>query len=300
MRTIAIISALVANLHAVAQQWCPPGAEWSFAYSSVNWSTGETQGGVLLARYTGDSLVGGYTAQRIEQNLYYQMNGQGDFINASWGRLYTRYAEDVVFLWQPWLGQYDTLLWYGAVPGQSWIVPNVGEIVVLDTATVAVAGELLRMLTVRQHMDGQPTMFVDTLHERVGFDQLYLLPDASFTPYLDGPINGLICYRDQEISYSRPGTQDCGFAMSIDKIASPPSLTILPNPGSEMLWVERPEGMRGELVIQVRDVHGGVIGNWTMKGVNLRIDAEQWSPGLYLIELTDGQVLRSTAKWMKG
>lgn len=295
--------ALIASLHATAQQWCPPGAEWSFAYSSVNWSTGETQGGVLLARYTGDSLVGGYTAQRIEQNLYYQMNGQGDFINESWGHLHTRQDEGVVYLWTPGQEQYDTLMWFGASPGDQWPVAGMVDhhFMVLDTATVIMEGIPLRRLVVQNYGVGLP-LDVDTLHERIGFDQFYIHPTFTQTMMWDGPIGGLFCYRDNVFSYLNANfnvsEQNCGFTMSIPQAAIPKGLSIYPNPGSNRLWIESIFDMRVPQTVRIRDARGAEVGVWRMSGNVMQFDTDQWPSGLYLVEAMDDRH-HFTARWLK-
>ncbi len=126
-----------------AQQWCPPGAEWSFTYHAMDWSNGVTHNGVLLSKYTGDTLVGGHLAQRISSTLYYEVSGAEGSVTTAWPPRYTRLADDVVYIWDLWAEQYDTLLWFGAGPGDQWPVvgsPSEYRFVVLATTTVSEIG----------------------------------------------------------------------------------------------------------------------------------------------------------------
>jgi len=56
-RTLTIVLACTVAV-AKAQQWCPPGAEWGHGHHSVDWTTGETHVGTVLARYVGDEEIG--------------------------------------------------------------------------------------------------------------------------------------------------------------------------------------------------------------------------------------------------
>lgn len=287
-----------------AQQWCPSGAEWSFNYSYVDWSpgsNGETHNGVLLVHYTGDTMVGGHVAQRIDQTLHYQVLETGEQFSETWDTGYTRYAEDVVYRWDPWSQQYDTLLWFAAVPGDQWPVvglPDEYQFVVMDTATVNVGGVTLRRSTVQVHWMEEAIGPPNIVHERIGFDVFYLLEPGGFLA--DGFHLDLLCYRDDDLAYPDPGPPNCGFTTSIMEIVMPPSLSIHPNPGSGVFWIERPEGMRGAGTVRVHDARGVSVGTWMMNSDTLRVDTEQWPSGLYLIEATtDGERRRATAKWVK-
>ncbi|MBK8497537.1 MAG: hypothetical protein IPL52_01660 [Flavobacteriales bacterium] len=51
----------------------------------------------------------------------------------------TRYADGVVYAWDAWPGEYDTLMWFSAAPGQFWSAPGTDNdpytrLTVLDTS----------------------------------------------------------------------------------------------------------------------------------------------------------------------
>jgi hypothetical protein len=98
-----------------AQPWCPPGAKWSHSYYLVDWISGETYQGTELHWYAGDTTLGGYAAQRIEQHLYYEVLGTGEQGDHDAGAAYTRYEGGVVYRWDPSMEDFDTLLWFGSV-----------------------------------------------------------------------------------------------------------------------------------------------------------------------------------------
>ncbi|MFN3874299.1 MAG: T9SS type A sorting domain-containing protein [Flavobacteriales bacterium] len=292
-----LILFLAANSPVVAQQWCPPGAEWSFNYESIDWGTGETHDGVLIARYTGDTLLGGQTAQRINQVLHSQLAGSGVYSSQPAGMVYTYASADAVHIWNS--GSYDTLLWFGAAPGDTWPVtglPAEYRFEVLDTATVSQQGVPLRRLVVRMLLMEDPIGPIDTLRERTGFDLFYLFAPGGFLA--DGSSLWFRCYRDEDITYPDPGPPDCGFTMDIPWINGPSELRVFPNPGGDVLRVNTPAGISLPVSVHVHDTRGLLLGSWRMPDGGLELDTSSWPAGLYLVRLLHG-LRSSTAKWSK-
>lgn len=231
-----------------------------------NWSTGETRTGTKLASYAGDTTIGGYAAQRIDLHLYYEVLGTGEQFSQSAGTVHTRYSEDVVYQWEPWSGQFDTLLWFGAAPGDHWLVWGTDDhyFLATDTATVTVDGIPLRRVAVSMmypELFGTEPAFYDTLYERIGSSAY-----SSFEPphpAADGYDLWFRCYRDDACSYADLGVEDCGFTLATGVADYPgvgdgPICVAYPNPSNGRFNLSYPAQYEAGL-LEVLDATGGVV-----------------------------------------
>ncbi len=288
------------SLAVQAQQWCPPGAEWSHGYQAINWGTGETHVGTLLARYSGDEVIGGHSAQRIDQELFYEVIGAGEQFHVPWATAYTRSSEGVIWLWNAWSEQYDTLVWTGAVPGDRWSVPLHGEPdlfhLVMDTATIIMQGVPLRRISVSTIYApfGPTPVDYDTLYERIGSTGY-----SSFNPphpAADGFNIFFRCYRDDGFAHSLAGTVDCGFTVAMDEVGYPAHINAYPNPGHDRV---RFSGLElGTWQASIFDAQGVLV----LQG-NLRegqeLDVAALAPGFYSLALLAPNGIRHWLKWVK-
>lgn len=132
-----------------AQSWCTPGAEWEFNFGSQQAS------GITYAYHSGDTTIGAMTFQRIDHTIY-AMHPEGNFgqpFITELQPLYIRYEDDVAWIWDQFLNALDTLMWFGAVPGDHWTVYGLGgsswgRFYVLDTGRFDLGGDSLRWLAV--------------------------------------------------------------------------------------------------------------------------------------------------------
>jgi len=300
---IVVWGCMLLAVKAGAQSWCPPGAEWSHDYQAINWTTGETHVGTKLAWYAGDTTIAGHAAQRIKMHLFYEVIGTGQQFSQSAGTVHTRYAEDVVYQWEPSAGQFDTLFWFGAVPGDHWSVWGSGgedyHFLATDTATVTVDGIPLRRVAVSMmypELLGTEPAFYDTLYERIGSTAY-----SSFEPphpAADGYDLWFRCYRDDACSYPDQSPADCGFTLAAGDIAALEPFGVYPNPGHDRFWIAGPARTHGSATIRVLDGKGAVLGTWGATGGSVQVDATHWPAGLYFIEWTDTHH-RRTSTWMK-
>ena len=185
---------VVFRLTCQAQNWCPPGATWAYEYDLVLGG----YYGVQRVEYVGDTLLGGYAAQRLQQTDVVAPVGTTDFVvYPSTFYIHTRYDNGVVYIWDN-VNAYDTLFWFGAAPGDRWNAPGWPDdgniaLTVLDTATVLVDDLPLRRLIV-EPIPGWP---IDTVYERIGGLRFHLNGGVWFVT--DAPYDGLLCYSDQDI-----------------------------------------------------------------------------------------------------
>lgn len=290
MRTLLATLALLALASAKSQSWCPPGATWTHEYADVMGG----QFGVQRLEYVGDTLLGGFMAQRLMETHVTAPWGSTQFTSSSYSSLYTRSADRVVYLWNG-VNEYDTLFWFGAVPGDHWYAPGFvdeefARLSVVDTATLVLQGIPLRQVMV-ENMNGWP---MDTLTERIGFAFLNLRGYEWFL--LDMPWNGLLCYRDDELSFNAPGELDCGFTLSMHDGANPSGLATFPNPGTTHFTLELPHGPH---TITLFDATGRMVLEQRTTEERPVISTEHLPSGLYRIVVRDEQGAVMGATWVK-
>lgn len=296
--SLSLVSILLSGLcHLTqAQTWCPSGAEWTLSYNSVDWSTGETANGILLAQYVGDTVIGGQAAKKITQQLTYQIEGNDEYLTDALASVFTRYADDVVYMWNTGSAQFDTLLWFGAAPGEEWPVvglPPEYRFTVLNTSTADIAGIPLRRSVVQLYNLDTP-LFIDTLYERIGFTWI-----NTFQPggeLADGLMLHFLCYHDADIAYPDPGPLDCGFTMNVSEPAAATIAWLYPNPGSNVLHIET--GTSSQTDVHVFDGMGREVLMATDPAGTLEISTAGLVPGIYLVEVTT-KAGRRTVKWIK-
>ncbi|MDX9749772.1 MAG: T9SS type A sorting domain-containing protein [Flavobacteriales bacterium] len=284
---LALIAGTVWPGAGSGQMWCPPGAEWTHGYHAVDWSNGITHEGTMVARYAGDTVVGGQVAQRIEQDVYYEVVGADGQHHAPWPTAHTRTADGVVWWWNGEDQQYDTLIWFGAVPGDRWTVPVQGDpdlsYHVTDTATVLMQGVELRRLAVSLIYSGgeEPWLYVtDTLYERIGSSSYPALWPPH--PFLDVLIISFRCYRDDGMAYTAPDVSDCAFDVGVDEAFSRDRPVLAPNPGRDHVRLLAD----GPHTITFTDMAGRTVLHARTDGRG-QVDVSALPPGMYVYTIAD-------------
>lgn len=271
-----------------AQTWCPPGAEWLYGFGN------QQAGGLTRAWYSGDTLLGGYTAQRIDQTIhaYQPMPPFGEAFTQPLNPLFTRHEEGVVHIWDPGSATYDTLIWFGAAPGQHWHLHHVDDYArfdVLDTGTRMVNGVPLRYLVVEEPL---VMGVVDTVLERVGSDFFYIEPWETFM--IDWTTAWLYCYRDELIDevHGIQWSGTCAFNVSMPEMYVPGAF-IAPNPGSDHFALELTPGAH---TITVVDGTGRSLMNVSAQGARVVVGAAHLPSGIYFVRVDEGP---ATLRWVK-
>jgi hypothetical protein len=284
-----------------AQQWCPPGAEWRYPYITLEPEYGPN--GTLQYRYMGDSLFQGEACQYFESWVYlYDTAGTPQQLGP-WHH-FTSTAPGLIRFWNtfPSPPHFDTLAYFDAAPGTNWTFHGFGEdkvITVQDTGTRVVEGIPLRYVVITS---SQPWIGIepDTIYERIG-----ALSHDNFRPlinyFMESPVSGLGCYRDDEIEYVSPWYESsCNSPVSVEE-RSPntgATLHVYPNPGHDRVWLDpTPGGHLSQLV--VRDAVGRIMGEWLVTGISMELNTAVWPPGLYLLELMDRRGRRGVTRWTK-
>lgn len=283
----SLLFALLLHLPVSAQSWCAPGAEWEFRFYS------QAASGITHATYTGDTIINGLAAQRIDHTIYaVNPEWSGQAFTEVLDPLFTRYDDDIVWMWGQWAGEFDTLMWFGAVPGDRWLIPaewTHGGYTVVDTGHFLFGDDLLRWVAVEEDV----AMYgPDTLWERIGFGAIYIDPWESVT--IDYTTAHLKCYRDDSGNsfagpwYSTPCQLTVRTAVHTHEALALPH----PNPGTTHFALDLPPGPH---TIELFDVTGRRVLHQRTTQERPTISTEHLPPGIYHLRVDDAAGVR----WMK-
>jgi len=289
MMRIHLFAALCClGLGAQAQNWCPPGATWTYSSVISQYATNR------IIRYTGDTIIGGESAQTLftvdqfvnPTTLEIDTFGTG-------GNSWTRFSDSVVWAWSPTENAWDTLYYFGAVPGSQWEPPfaepgfcgsaELGDMVqVLDTGTTVVQGVPL------QYWDIHLGAYWGRVTERMGWS-VGMIP---FSGCWQDYTSALTCYADDEISYVATGATGCDLITRIST-ATLPEAMLHPNPGMDRLILTLPPGQH---TITLFDATGRMVHQQHTQDTPATIDTAHLPSGIYMVKVDEGvQPLR----WVK-
>ncbi|HMQ77678.1 MAG TPA: T9SS type A sorting domain-containing protein [Flavobacteriales bacterium] len=293
----ALLTMALLPLLASAQSWCPPGAEWHLSTGGYLFS------GYLHRTYTGDTVIVGRTAQRLNDEGYIisTFSGQPEYLAQS-AVHYTSVENDLVLILKN--NVWDTLVRFDAVPGDRWYpgAPQpcgedhpAGMYQVVDTTTYWVDGFPLRSCTLDGvqadgSLIGGPLL---PYHERIG-----LLGGLIFDPWcmFDGGYESVRCYSDNEISYHAPDWLDvCDLGLHVDRYHRD-LLMPFPNPGSSHFTLDLPQGPH---TITLFDATGRMVLQQRTTDLRPVVATEALPAGLYRITVRDGRGGVLGATWVK-
>ncbi len=298
----AFVLAFLISVPALAQQWCAPGAHWSHTYFMPG-APDSAPSGVILSHYTGDTLINGQLTQKIESRIRSHA-GQGPYTETSLSTRYTYVGGGVVWQWRSGQNTSDTLLWFGASVGDRWepafytSEPDFEifhEVMAVDT--VDVEGTPLRRLAVTYNLTAAGQVWsstADTLIERIGFLHADLFnPDI----LVDSYISSFLCYGDDDLSFTRPGIDDCGYTLDVPEAEASMALQVFPNPGTSYLSLGVPLE-NGPFALLVRDAIGRVVMDVSLPPGRQMVETAGLPSGIYMLELRSVRA-RHVVRWVK-
>lgn len=289
-RQASLFPALIMSLLTSAQNWCPPGATWTY-YMQASWGEGFYE-----HLYAGDTLLGGLVGQNIHSTstIFYLDIGAA-VVDPPHYYITTRRDTDIVWWWEPDLMAWDTLYDFAASPGDKWLPPNfVGIcpphewIEVVDTGHVLISSVALRYLDVMQVAPGD-TVF-SRITERLGWEwEMNIWP-----PCVEPPQNvfGLHCYNDVEISWSSPDwAYGCHSLVGVEERTQLP-ISIFPNPGTDHFTISLSPGPH---TIRLIDPIGREALLEQQNGPHAVVLTADLSPGHYTVQVNGERI----GRWVK-
>lgn len=271
----------------VGQSWCPPGANWLY-------ETGDSMvsSGIVQYTFAADTLVDGWSANRIAGLGYsvVSMGGQTDTVSTTESDVLTRSNGGLVLFWMADLQEWDTLYWFGAVPGDrwnpGWDCEDGAYVAVVDTGATMVEGIPLRTLDLEVWWNND-VVGGTTIMERMG--------DVHGCIQLRSPCAiwesacEFSCYRDNEIEGYPDPTATCRLNLGLGPLpAMAMGLSVWPVPFQDRLIVETAQVMR-QAKARLVDLSGREVLRVPYEGKRLELEAQGLPAGLYVLQLADGQ-----------
>ncbi|HQV38989.1 MAG TPA: T9SS type A sorting domain-containing protein [Flavobacteriales bacterium] len=279
---------LLFSTSAHAQSWCPAGATW--IYNTTDPMVGESAEGF---NYVGDTVLDGFVGQNIARtNVMTQIWGMDTLIISHGPDVVTRTEPGIVYYWLSVSQEWDTLHWFGAVPGDRWSPGWEQEygttdtyLLVADTGTMELDGVALRTLTVQGIYEGQPDPIYELLLvERIAYAERYFFP---FPPYMVVECTCTLgCYSDDEIRYPTSGSP-CALTLAVGETTAidPVSWSVSPVPFQDHFTV-RSVIPRNATVILL-DMTGRELISVPFQGTALEMDPGLLPTGSYVLRMVD-------------
>lgn len=269
MKKFLFVISLFAMFCGKAQAvFCPPGADWHFAYGG-----GGMWGPIYYnneeIKYTHDTTVFGKPAHVLEHTWGYFYNECSPAVY----RTYIHTSGDSVWMYNGYtLGAWQMLYNYGTPAGQSWqfsilnftdSTAQLWNVAVDSVSQTIINANSLKTLHVTYSTTlnmGSPVTYTynSAIYERMG-DTSYLFNFFSdFHGACEGSwAAGLLCYGDSTFGLYQQSARPCNFTfVGIDEINTP-HIKIYPNPASDEIRVEMTD--KKEVVFLITDMLGNVL-----------------------------------------
>jgi hypothetical protein len=282
---LSIILSVTMALPVISQIWCPAGTTWTYTYSN-SWTTE----GYARFMYTGDTVIDGFTSQRIDSFLEYDYYPFDTTYAFQDGPYYTSVNGGLVSIWDG--VAFDTLYDFSAVPGDHWLaaMPDGGESwvysVVADTGTLAIDGLSLRFLTLQNG---------DTIAERLGQFNDYFLPWVGMVQ--DDAGGPLRCYSDVDLDHTQWWWNfGCASWLGLDAPRVHAGITLSPNPGNERFMIK---GLGAASVVRILDAIGRVCIQQRCSTPNSMVSTATLPSGVYTVQAFGPDGSECNARWVK-
>lgn len=234
MKNYLLFILVLMSVQGYAQSWCPTGSTWHYSYSSM------LESGFVRLEYSGDSLVDGVIAQKInrQRHTYNHLNNTYHIHDLELELTYEN--EGVVFI--RFSNEWDTLYNFNATVGDHWYMstPEGWNDVNLKLNVVA-EGSILLNDEYRNYkvLEGETDYGVgpDTIVEGIGSINGYLHQFDSFIGMIDGNSAGHFrCYSNSNFqTYQYSQDLPCDFIVGIIENEAASSFALYPNPTKDVV-----------------------------------------------------------------
>ena len=232
-----------------AQSWFPPEAVWHYWYGGM----GQVAGFVRIVQI-GDSIINEQPCHILRKTQEYVSLFDYSYETQAIGRECAYEQDGLVMAFDPGVDAFDTLYNMNAVPGDHWRLADIPDgsnvcdplnhMLVTDTGTVVIDGIGLRWLAVNVNYITSPLIwefYQDTIIDRIGSTEGYLLPQDFCLVFLDGNEAGPFrCYTDADIFFMDDESVPCEMTVGEQEYSLGPAIGLFPNPGDGGAFVTLP------------------------------------------------------------
>jgi len=296
--------AVLCTTTAFAQTWCAPGATWVYyQYGSM-----VSLGGSAKYAYEGDTLLDGYTGQRISvfsrQTIQLPWEDTATVYETWHEDEVTRTEPGIVYLWLRDLAEWDTLYWFSAEVGDRWTpgwhqylnesCEATGYLEVISVETNWDVGIPVRKLTLAQYHNGEQYQDLISVAERIGNTA------GCWIPRPPGWWCGVFqesgcefrCYSDQDAFYTPwpDFIESCAYSITgveQQPLASGVPWSVFPVPFRDRITIHSATSPTTHVVLL--ELRGRVLLRKSFNGSVLQVDAGHLAPGCYVLQLTNDQ-----------
>ncbi len=197
MTRLPIFIFLLITIICKSQTWCAPGAIWQYTIANGAFPySGER--GVHQLSFSHTVIIDGQVCDRLKGVGQGTANGK-PWTNNNYSRIDLYEQNGVLFYWQGYPGEFDTLANLNAVPGEGWYCrandTTLKKLLVTDTMYVNINGSVRKKLI----FDSVPAK---SYIEGIGFTYDFFHPYVWTVPEVNDMWNWLgnfKCYRDDNI-----------------------------------------------------------------------------------------------------
>lgn len=273
-----------------AQTWINEDSRWYHSASTA------LSPGYVQMEYAGDTLLNGAETGAVFKRTYYQYGWMGELEVTTRTSLIFRESDATLYLWNEALSAFDTLIQFGAAPGDTWRTTTdydaAGEesmsTTVIDTGHIEINAVSLPWKHVEYQFDYFDMTYTeqDTIVQGIGPLRHYVLPWE--VVYLAGATGGLQCFESSNIGlYSRSGQgESCDAILTgteeLTTSEEHPS-TIYPNPATDEIYFSN-NGNRTVDRVTLFSLDGRHIAQTVLQG-RQSIAVRGLSKGIYVVAI---------------
>lgn len=259
--TLLIVYSIFVNRETNAQQWCSPGAKWTYENAYVIQH-------LFKFEYVGDTLINGYNSNIINKYsriYFFGPPGSGPYAGQEEmiGSEYTLFRNDTLYHIRD--GELKFLYDFGASAGDIWEVEVSFS---LDTVYNC-ASQIITVDSVGiEEINGVPMRWVayssNTIdasgkaYERFGPINNFIFPQLTSCDLQEPPLMILRCYSDDEIGQVEGETSiwiqpefrcDLYETVSIRQVTDQNEFQVYPNPASKSIIIRKTSSSRLNCII---------------------------------------------------
>jgi hypothetical protein len=230
--------------------FCPPGAEWHYTFSSLNWFIGAFVSENVPVKYAKDSLVDNEQVKVLTHGHFFSYCGYGDDNTT----LIKQHGDTVFMRNINTQNKWQVLYNFAAMPGDNWVNTLsyfTNSVTVYNTVVDSINYTVINGFNLRQlHITYRlgTSMFAHiagtgVITERIGVRNRYLFNYAT-----NGPMscdfynfNEFLCYQDNQFGLKKFTSKPCEFSNlngEDEEELFNSMLKVFPNPTGDLLQIE--------------------------------------------------------------